>query len=383
MAATDTEILARLRLIKTEGIGPVTFYKLLKTYRSAKEALQSLPPKYRPAPLSDAERELSLAKTKGIKLIAFDNPEYPQKLREIEDAPPFLWVKGRTDILNLTPAVSVVGARNASINGRKLASRIAYDLTNAGVLIVSGMARGIDAASHKGAMYALEQKGPTIAVLGTGADVIYPAENQSLYEQISIQGAVISEFPLGTEAQSSNFPRRNRIVSALSDAVLVVEAGIHSGSLITARLALEQGRDVFAVPGSPVEARSAGPNKLIRDGAFLAENAENILSVLSLARRKKIKPLPKTGTEDLFAKPLDKVENNADIPQKPDLPGKKPEVVDFLTAEGVYVDEIIRASGLDSAEVSLELLELEMAGRIERQVGNKVALIKRAKKDTK
>ena len=198
-----------------------------------------------------------------------------------------------------------------------------------------------------------------------------------------MRGAVISEFPLGTEAQSSNFPRRNRIVSALSDAVLVVEAGIHSGSLITARLALEQGRDVFAVPGSPVEARSAGPNKLIRDGAFLAENAEDILSVLSLARRKKIKPLPKTGTEDLFAKPLDKVENNADIPQKPDLPGKKPEVVDFLTAEGVYVDEIIRASGLDSAEVSLELLELEMAGRIERQVGNKVALIKRAKKDTK
>lgn len=261
MAATDTEILARLRLINTDGIGPVTFYKLLKTCRSAENALRSLPPKFHPAPLAAAEREISLARAKGIKILAFDNPEYPQKLRELEDAPPFLYVKGRTDILNRSPAVSVVGARNASINGRKLASRIAYDLTGAGVLIVSGMARGIDAASHKGAMYALEQNGPTVAVLGTGADIVYPAENFSLYEQIAAQGAVISEFPLGTEAQSGNFPRRNRIVSALADAVLVVEAGIHSGSLITARLALEQGRDVFAVPGSPVEARAAGPQQ--------------------------------------------------------------------------------------------------------------------------
>lgn len=222
MAATDTEILARLRLINTDGIGPVTFYKLLKTCRSAENALRSLPPKFHPAPLAAAEREISLARAKGIKILAFDNPEYPQKLRELEDAPPFLYVKGRTDILNRSPAVSVVGARNASINGRKLASRIAYDLTGAGVLIVSGMARGIDAASHKGAMYALEQNGPTVAVLGTGADIVYPAENFSLYEQIAAQGAVISEFPLGTEAQSGNFPRRNRIVSALADAVLVV-----------------------------------------------------------------------------------------------------------------------------------------------------------------
>ena len=366
MAATDTEILARLRLINTDGIGPVTFYKLLKTCRSAENALRSLPPKFHPAPLAAAEREISLARAKGIKILAFDNPEYPQKLRELEDAPPFLYVKGRTDILNRSPAVSVVGARNASINGRKLAS---------------GMARGIDAASHKGAMYALEQNGPTVAVLGTGADIVYPAENFSLYEQIAAQGAVISEFPLGTEAQSGNFPRRNRIVSALADAVLVVEAGIHSGSLITARLALEQGRDVFAVPGSPVEARAAGPNKLIRDGAFLAEGAEDILNGLNLARCRKIKPLPPVAAEDLFAKPLDKVENNVDIPQQPDQTEKKPKVIDFLTAEGVYVDEIIRATGLEPAAVSLELLELEMAGRIERQVGNKVALIKRAKKD--
>ena len=375
MAATDTEILARLRLIKTEGIGPVTFYKLLKTYRSAKEALQSLPPKYRPAPLSDAERELSLAKTKGIKLIAFDNPEYPQKLREIEDAPPFLWVKGRTDILNLTPAVSVVGARNASINGRKQASRIAYDLTNAGVLIVSGMARGIDAASHKGAMYALEQKGPTIAVLGTGADVIYPAENQSLYEQISMQGAVISEFPLGTEAQSSNFPRRNRLVSALTQGTLVVEATTHSGSLITARLALEQGKDIFAVPGSPQDARALGPNKLIKEGAILAESAEDILSHLNPEKQQQL------------IEYVDKLQKNADYPAKDNLKEASPpnddvkqsetsSIIDCLSREGTLVDEIIRKTGQDAATVSLALLELELSGRIERQPGNKVALIK-------
>ena len=381
MVASDTEILARLRLLNTDGIGPVTFYRLLKTYGDAENALRHLPTKYRPASLADAEREISLARAKGIKILSFDHPAYPQKLRELEDAPPFLYVKGRVDILNRSPAVSVVGARNASINGRKLASRIAYDLTGAGVLIISGMARGIDAASHKGAMYALAQQGPTVAVLGTGVDIVYPAENNSLYEQIAAQGAVISEFSLGTEAQSGNFPRRNRIVSALADAVLVVEAGIHSGSLITARLALEQGRDVFAIPGSPVEARAAGPNKLIRDGAFLAEGAEDILNVLSLSCDRKIKPLPTAVEEDLFVKPLDKVENNADIPQQPNQTGNKPQVIDFLTAEGVYVDEIIRASGLDSAAVSLELLELEMAGRIERQVGNKVALIKRAKKD--
>ncbi len=381
MTQSETEILARLRLINTEGIGPISFYRLLKTYHTATEAIKNLPPKFRPFSEHQAEHELKLAQSKNIKLIAFDDAAYPQKLLELEDAPPFIYVLGRTDILNHTASVAIVGARNASINGRKLASKIAYDLTNSDVLVISGMARGIDTAAHKGAMYALNQQGPTIAVLGTGADVVYPSENQAVYEQITEQGAVVSEFLLGTSAQSNNFPRRNRIVSALADATLVVEAGIHSGSLITARLALEQGRDVFAVPGSPVEARATGPNKLIREGAFLAENAEDILSNLNLCQHKKIKPLSRAAQEDLFAKPLDKVKNNVDIPQQPDNSKSELKVIDCLTTEGVYVDEIIRATGLDSATVSLELLELEMDGRIERQVGNKVALIKKAKKD--
>ena len=230
------------------------------------------------------------------------------------------------------------------------------------------MARGIDGAAHKGAMYANAQNGPTLAVLGTGADIVYPAENQFLYNQIISQGVVVSEFPLGTQPQSGNFPRRNRIVSALSLGTLVVEATMHSGSLITARLALEQGKDVFAIPGSPQDARSLGPNKLIKDGATLAENAADILEVLSLNNQKQI------------IQYVDKLQKNVDIPQEQIsddvMPAEKSSVIDCLNSEGVYVDEIIRSSGLGASEVSLELLKLEMEGRIERQPGNKVALIK-------
>lgn len=377
MDISDQEIINRLRLINTEGIGPVTFHRLIETYRNAENALQHLPPKYTPFPQSTAEREFELAAAKGVKIISVEHPDYPQSLCGLEDCPPLLYIFGNEKLLNHPLAVSVVGARNASINGRKLASKIAYDLTSSEVLIISGMARGIDSAAHKGAMYARNQSGPTVAVLGTGVDVVYPAENKTLYEQIAAQGAVISEFPLGTEPQSGNFPRRNRIVSALSAGTLVVEASLHSGSLITARLALEQGRDVFAVPGSPVEARAAGPNKLIREGAVLVENAEDIIDVLSLTAQLKIKKLPSQVPEDLFANSLDKVKNNVDIPPHRPSESQSLKVIDYLTADGVYVDEIIRTSGLSAAQVSLELLELEMAGKIERQIGNKVALIRK------
>lgn len=374
---SDKEIISWLRLINTENIGPVTFYKLLETYQSAENALEHLPPRYKTFTSKQAENELSLARSKGIEIITYHDDSYPDNLKDLEDAPPILYVKGNLETLNHPLAVSIVGARNASINGRKMASKIAYELTNNDVLVISGMARGIDSAAHKGAMHAKNQCGPTIAVLGTGVDVVYPSENKSLYEQIVAQGAVISEFSLGTEPQSGNFPRRNRIVSALSTGTLVVEASLHSGSLITARLALEQGRDVFAIPGSPVEARSLGPNKLIKDGAVLIESSEDILNILSITNNHQIKKLSHRQPKDLFAIPLDKVKNNVDIPQQSPSGNLQTKVLDYLTAEGVYVDEIIRSSGLDAATVSLELLELEMDGRIERQVGNKVALINR------
>ena len=271
--------------------------------------------------------------------------------------------------------MAIVGARNASINGRKTASHIAYDLTNNGVLVVSGMARGIDSAAHKGAMYACNQKGATLAVLGTGVDVPYPTENRQLYEQICEQGAIVSEFPLGTEPQAQNFPRRNRLVSAITQGTLVVEATTHSGSLITARLALEQGKDIFAVPGSPQDARALGPNKLIKEGAILAESAEDILSHLNPEKQQQL------------IEYVDKLQKNADYPAKDNLKeastdndnikqSETSSIIDCLSREGTLVDEIIRKTGQDAATVSLALLELELSGRIERQPGNKVALIK-------
>lgn len=373
--AAENKILDYIQLINSTNIGPVTFYKLLRQYGSAEAALAALPAGRRTFSRSAAQKEFELARRQNIRLLAFDDPEYPENLRAAEDAPPVIYVRGQINCLRQPLSLSIVGARNASLNGRKLASQISCELTSQGIMIVSGMARGIDTAAHKGAMFALNRTGSTVAVLGTGIDIAYPAENQKLCEQIAGQGAVISEFPLGTEPSAGNFPRRNRIVSALTDGTLVVEASLHSGSLITARLALEQGRDVFAVPGFPTDERSAGPNKLIKDGAFLVENAEDILNVLSADARRKIPRTPRPVQTDLFVKPLDKESKTADIPDTAS-PDRETDILSLLTPAGVYVDELIRVSGLDSAAVSLRLLELEMEGRIERQVGNKVALIK-------
>lgn len=373
--AAENKILDYIQLINSANIGPVTFYKLLRQYGSAEAALAALPAGRRTFSRSAAQKEFELARRQNIRLLAFDDPEYPENLRAEEDAPPVIYVRGQINCLRQPLSLSIVGARNASLNGRKLASQISCELTSQGVMIVSGMARGIDTAAHKGAMFALNRTGSTVAVLGTGIDIAYPAENQKLCEQIAGQGAVISEFPLGTEPSAGNFPRRNRIVSALTDGTLVVEASLLSGSLITARLALEQGRDVFAVPGFPTDERSAGPNKLIKDGAFLVENAEDILNVLSADARRKIPRTPRPVQTDLFVKPLDKESKTADIPDTAS-PDRETDILSLLTPAGVYVDELIRVSGLDSAAVSLRLLELEMEGRIERQVGNKVALIK-------
>lgn len=373
--AAENKILDYIQLINSANIGPVTFYKLLRQYGSAEAALAALPAGRRTFSRSAAQKEFELARRQNIRLLAFDDPEYPENLRAAEDAPPVIYVRGQITCLRQPLSLSIVGARNASLNGRKLASQISCELTSQGIMIVSGMARGIDTAAHKGAMFALNRTGSTVAVLGTGIDIAYPAENQKLCEQIAGQGAVISEFPLGTEPSAGNFPRRNRIVSALTDGTLVVEASLHSGSLITARLALEQGRDVFAVPGFPTDERSAGPNKLIKDGAFLVENAEDIFNVLSADARRKIPRTPRPVQTDLFVKPLDKESKTADIPDTAS-PDRETDILSLLTPAGVYVDELIRISGLDSAAVSLRLLELEMEGRIERQVGNKVALIK-------
>lgn len=372
----DEEIIDCLQLINSESIGPITFYKLLETYKTPAKALDVLSRtgRYKLFSRSQAEQEFKLARAKNVTILTYEDDFYPESLRQLEDAPPILYVLGNVEALQNTIGLSIVGARNASINGRKAASRIAYELANNNINIISGMARGIDASAHKGAMHAQEQSGVTIAVLGTGVDIIYPKENKDIYEQIQVNGAIISEFPLGSVAQTSNFPRRNRIVSALGLGTLVVEATLHSGSLITARMALEQGKDIFAIPGSPNDARSQGPNKLIKDGANLVEGAEDIMNILSLnnncqivkaTKIKKSKELP------LFQEsPCNSQINKLD----------KVSVIDYLNHEGVYVDEIIRMSGMSAAEVAMALLDLELCGRIERQPGNMVALIGRTGK---
>lgn len=368
----DDDIAARLQLINTEGIGPVGFKRLLARFGSAEEALRETAAKKKVPSRQWAEEELERVRSFGAVVLSSADPRYPQKLSELDDAPPLLYVKGNIALLNHRPAVAVVGIRNATIIGRKLTSKISFELTENDVLIVSGMARGIDAAAHKGAMYAKERRGPTIAVLGTGIDRIYPPENEELYHQIGEQGLLVSEYPMGTNAQSGNFPRRNRIVAALSEAVLVAEATGKSGSLITARMAADRNRLIFAIPGSPGEARSEGPNSLLRRGALWAENAADILNVLN----SKIRPEPLRPTDggecDLFTKTLDNLQKTADIPPVKNC--DKNSILAYLSAEGTDTDEIIRSSGLDAPSVAMLLIELEMEDKIIRLPGNKIAL---------
>lgn len=373
-----SDLIKILQIINTEGIGPVTFYKLMqKSADDIDAALDLLATKKKVFSRDEAESIVEKAQKIGARIITYQDNEYPESLRQLNDAPPVIYALGNVNLLKHPATMAIVGARNASIGGRKMASHIAYDLTENDVLVISGMARGIDCAAHKGALYAKNKQGPTIAVLGTGVDEIYPPENKDVYYQIAEQGLLISEFPLGTAAQISNFPRRNRIIAALSAGTLVVEAGIHSGSLITAQQALEQGKEIFAVPGSPIESRSAGPNHLIKQGAILTENADDILNVLSITQNKQIK------NYQLELKGLDKPENKANISEHKiekqmtvETPAEKVPLLELISYEGVDIDELLRNSGYEQADFFMQILDLEFAGKIERQVGNKVARIK-------
>ncbi len=373
----NSELIDILQLINTDGVGPVTFYNYLKKAGNIGGALELAVQKRALFPREMAEIEVEKAEKIGAQIITYNDKRYPQKLLELNDAPPILYVIGRTDLLNYPLSVAIVGARNASIGGRKIASRIAYNLTENDVLVVSGMARGIDGAAHKGSLYAKNQTGATVAVMGTGVDVPYPVENTELYFNIRDNGLLISELPLGTQAQISNFPRRNRIIAGLTEATLVVEAGIHSGSLITAKLALEQGKEIFAVPGSPMESRSAGPNQLIKEGALLTENADDILNVLSMRQNQLIKE------QKTLRIPLDKPKNQVNISAHKEVSIPMSEtadtnvkLLDLVSYEGVDIDELLRTCGLSQADFFAQILDLEFAGKIERHAGNKIAKIK-------
>jgi DNA processing protein len=314
-----------------------------------------------------AERELEAAAAAGARMIAWSEPEYPPLLARIEDAPPLITAIGHANLLGKR-AVAVVGTRNASINGRKLAGEFAAAFGAAGLVVVSGLARGIDAAAHEGALAS-----GTVAVLAGGADVIYPQENAALYDEIAARGVLISEMAPGTVPQARHFPRRNRLISGIARGTVVIEAAPRSGSLITARLAAEQNREVFAVPGSPLDPRARGANQLIRQGAVLVETADDVIEVLD--------GLFKSPFEGARRSPMAEPPVSGFVTDTPsggdesELSTAREILVASLGPAPVTVDEIIRRCQMSPAIVSTVLLELELAGRLERHPGNAVSLV--------
>ena len=349
MTLPPAERFARLRLARTDRIGPVAFTQLLTRYGSAERALAALPDLARksgaasvPPPAEAVERELATGQQIGARLVVLGDPDYPAMLEALDPPPPILWTRGRTELLN-RPSVAVVGARIASAGGQRIARGLAQQLGQVGHVVVSGLARGIDAAAHEGALAT-----GTVAVLGGGVDDIYPAEHADLYARIADLGCVVSESPVGARAQARDFPRRNRIISGLSRGVVVVEAEIRSGSLITARLAAEQGRDVFAVPGSPLDPRARGPNELLRQGAVLCEGIEAIERAFDTLRTLRAPAPP----------PLIFDEGAAD-------PAFLDRVAALLSPTPTPRDEIARALDAPVGRVAAALLELSLTGRAE------------------
>jgi DNA processing protein len=370
-AMDERERLAWLRLSLTETVGPLTFRRLIERYGSAVAALDALPGLAKTwhrrrlvlARESEAAAEWEALHTIGGRLLCLGEADYPAPLAAIEDAPPVLRMIGDPARLNALPLVAIVGARNASLNGRRFAETLAAELTEAGFGIVSGLARGIDAAAHTGAL----ARGFTVAALAGGVDIVYPRENERLHRQIAAEGALIAERPLGATPRERDFPRRNRIISGLCRGIVVVEAARRSGSLITARLALEQGREVFAVPGSPLDPRCEGTNDLLKQGAALVTNAADVLADLPTAilappprppRAAPPAPAPTLATKD-FQSP-ETVEKN---------------VLQALGSAPLPVDELLRRCQLSAGEAANILLELELAGRIQRHPGNLVSLL--------
>lgn len=365
MILTDAERLAWLRLARTNAIGPVTFTNLIARFGSASIALKEVPRMAQRGgarnfvlpPDGEAERELTGLEKLGGRLIAACEPDFPPGLAALDQPPPIISVIGNIHLLRKN-MIAVVGARNASALARKFAQMLSRDLGEAGLVIASGLARGIDAAAHEAGL-----EHGTVAVVAGGVDIIYPPENAALYHAIAKQGAVISEMHLGEAPQARHFPRRNRLISGLSRGVVVVEAAERSGSLITANYALEQGREIFAVPGSPLDPRAKGPNRLIRDGATLIENAEDVLAVL--------RPILGGGFGEPGSDRIDpSMDNNILDAEADRMRGR---IEEALGVAPVGIDDIIRQTGASAAVVLTVILEMELAGRCRRHPGNRVS----------
>ena len=364
---SEGERIARLRLIRTENIGPVTFRDLVQRFGTAQAAIDALPDLARrggrrrplkvPSAL-EAEREIAWNHRIGAQILAIGEPDYPLPLAAIEDAPPVISVLGDPRLLS-TRSLAIVGARNASMNGRRFSEMLAREIGSYGYTVISGLARGIDGAAHAGSL-----ETGSIAVVAGGIDLIYPPEHDALYREIADRGAVVAEPAIGTTPQAHHFPSRNRIISGLSLGVLVVEAAKRSGSLITARRALDQGREVFAIPGSPLDKRSDGTNRLIQEGAaHLVQGADDVIRILN--------GLSTPQLEEPSAR-----EFEPPPPLQPDpqaLEKERTVILEAIGADPVAVDELIRGCQLSSPIVATVLLEAELAGVIDRHPGNRVS----------
>ena len=354
------DLVDRLRLLRTPGIGPVTFRQLIMRFGTPSAALIAVPDLARrgggKAPdlrsREDAEREIARVERLGGRFLALGQGLYPRLLSELEDAPPLLIAKGNLNLLD-RQAVAIVGARNASAAACRFARGLAHDLGQHDLIVVSGLARGIDSAAHDGALAT-----GTVGVIAGGIDIFYPPENQARQEAIFERGLVLAEMPPGTEPRARHFPYRNRIIAGMCGGTVVVEAAPRSGSLITARLAAEAGREVMAVPGSPLDPRAQGCNQLIRDGATLIQNAADAIEA--------IRPF-----ESRLRSAAAPYETKYEELNEDDAVGL---VEGLLGPSPVPVDEIIRLSGYASGAVQMALLELDLAGRLERQAGGKVSL---------
>ncbi|MGE0281838.1 MAG: DNA-processing protein DprA [Rhizobiaceae bacterium] len=364
---SDKQRISWLRLIRTPNVGPATFRDLINRFGSAEAALEMLPELMisggaqriaRIPSIIEAEAELETANKVGAALVAIGEADYPPMLRRMEQPPPILAVKGEPAVFKL-PAVGIVGARNASLAGIKMARMLARDLGKGGYAVISGLARGIDAAAHIGALPT-----GTVAVLAGGLDRPYPPENLDLYDDIAAgSGAVVSEMPFGHEPRAQDFPRRNRLIAGLSLGLVVVEAAKRSGSLISARLAGEMGRLVFAVPGSPLDPRAAGTNGLLKEGATLITEAADVEAHLA----------PLVGMSPPARERLEEPADFASTP--PPRDSDRAKLIEALGPTPTGIDELIRHTGLHPAQVFMILLELDLAGRLERHSGGAVSLI--------
>ncbi len=364
---SDRQRLNWLRLIRTPNVGPATFRDLINRFGSAEAALEILPEltiaggagrAVRIPSTSEVEAELEIAARAGARFVGIGEPDYPPLLKSMDNPPPLLAIKGTAAIFSLPP-VAIVGARNASLAGIKMARTLAAELGRQGYSVISGLARGIDTAAHEGSLAT-----GTVAVLAGGLDQPYPPENAGLADEIARGGgAAVSEMPFGWEPRAQDFPRRNRIIAGLSLGLVVVEAAKRSGSLISARLAGEMGRLVFAVPGSPLDPRAAGANGLLKEGAILVTEVSDIIEAIAPLSGRPI-PLPATFEEpaDFSATP-------------PAGDSDRERVIEALGPTPVGVDELIRHTGLHPAQIFMILLELDLAGRLERHSGGSVSLV--------